>query len=218
MKFRSVRNALGLGLATVALFAFAATAAARPTARAARTAKPITRAPGVAKPASLVGQGLSAWSGPSGLSTAAKKAVVHAAGIDAAPGTVYARASAQQPMEPNKMALVPVEAEVLNPIGNFVSFAKRSKTSKHDRFAGLWLKSAAPGARYLMDCAVRVVPSQGMATVIVKFEDGRMMADRLPAGDHHVSWVVDSPDAKWHSFQIRSSSRWSLHGCESTRL
>lgn len=201
-------------------------ATARPGSRAKKpVVSALTRARGAKRPSTLGVQPGKAWKGSPTLSVAASKLALAAVGLPPAPGTVVAQVSPAHPLHDGVMALMLVRPEITNPIENYTVFpvaptgGQSLSNLEQKSFGGLWLKSDAPGAKYLVDCAVSVEGGAGpVSALMVAFDGGKKASFQLPAGQQHVTWVLDSPDAKWHSFRLGSRARWTLHSCEATRM
>ena len=158
---------------------------------------------------------------PKPLTAVDKKAILEAAEIATGPGTLYANVDVASPLAPNRVSLVAVAPRVVNPMLPLLEFDPHSSGDPH--YAGLWIKSAKKGARYLVDCSVELTRMPQGATSYPEFHlDAGAQQSTLQLGyGGHITWVIDSPDAGWHDYHLyvkEHQARWALFGCEVTNL
>ena len=158
---------------------------------------------------------------PKPLTAKDKKAVLEAAEIATAPGTLYAKVDIASPLAPNQMSLIAVAPRVVNPMHPLLEFDAHSKGDPH--YAGLWIKSTSKGARYLVDCSVKITRTPQGASGYPPFHlvAGSQTSTFNLNGQGHITWVIDSPDAGWHDYRVfvkDHQARWALFGCEVTNL
>ncbi len=167
---------------------------------------------GKSKPQGLVGTaGAGAVVKP--LTLADKVALLEAAKVKGEPGTVYARVDGRTMVEPGRAGIVASVPLVVNPMAGHLAFARR--TTGVASFAGLWIKSAHSGARYLVDCDVEVMQGQSTATFRA-FDGGHTVAT---GHGGHLVWLLEASDNKWHDFKILTEDTpWTLAYCEITNL
>lgn len=216
--------AIGLAGCLAVGLVWTGTAIAGPRAAPASADAPtIVRSAGVAKPTAIDAPSPLAGASHKALTRSAKLELAAKAGLATALDQLPVQVSAAQPKVASRMSLMLVEPGIVNPDANYIEFPAKGVNSVMENmgsYAGLWVKSAAAGEKTLIDCAIGVEkrPGKPNSKVKVKFEDKTSTTLTLPNGNHHISWILDSPDAGWHAFQINSMSRWSLTMCEATPL
>lgn len=219
-----LRIPLAAGLLAV-LASASATSAPRGSAGPRVQSFGVTKAPGSAKVSEPGGRNKT--KPPKSLSSTEKAALLHQEfGIDAEPSSTYARVDPSDAEAKGKASLVFAGAEIVNAAQSFASwkaldeddfleaFAHAFSGVPYPHYAGLWLKAEGQGSRYLVDCSVW---SDG-AGFGVAFDDGTSQSHNLPAGNVHLTWVVESPDAGWHAFRFGGQNAWGLHGCRIDRV
>ena len=161
---------------------------------------------------------------PKPLSNEQRTELLRGFGVSDPPNATYAHASPGRSNIPGRMSLVFVGASVVNGSADFVSFPGYGTTSptklhvakmKDPQFAGLWIKSEHPGARYLVECGVSTDHELGLG---LEADGNPVQFQIVAAGSSQVAWLVDSPDAQWHSYELQGASAWSMHGCKATRV
>ena len=213
-------------VASVSLGLSSVWAWAAPGPRAAAQHGPTTFRVAAGAGSKQAGPTLSTPVSPKPLTSKQRKSALRGLGIKTPPGPEYAHVAPGHANAPGKMALVFVGTSVVNGIAGFASFAGHGNantppakvvlaSTKDPQYAGLWIKAEHAGARYLLECGVS---ADEKLNIGLAADGSASQVQALPAGASQVTWFFESPDDKWHSFQLRAHFAWSFHGCTATRV